>query len=57
MDWPKYRIVKIKDICPWQVQQRKWLFFWFDVCLSFSSGFSAAAHVSELIERDEFLNN
>lgn len=57
MRWPKYRIVKIKDICPWQVQQRKWLFFWCDVCLSFSSGFSAAAHINELIERDEFLNN
>ena len=54
MRLPKYRIIKINDLCPWQVQQRKWLFFWDDVCLSFSSAFSAGAHVNELIEKDKF---
>lgn len=55
--FPKYRIIKIKNICPWQVQRRRWLFFWRDVGLSYSSGFSAASRYSELLDEDDFLNN
>jgi len=36
----KHRIIYVEDggdPCHWQVQERVWLFFWVDVCLSFSS--------------------
>jgi len=52
----KYRIIKIDDICPWQVQKRTWLFWWVDVCLSFSSIYSAGNHLNELIDKDKFLS-
>lgn len=55
MRWPKYRIIKICDICPWQVQRRFCWLFWRNVCLSFSSITTARDHLNELIESDEFL--
>ncbi len=53
---PRYRIIKIDDICPWQVQKRTWLFWWSNVCLSFSSIRTAGDHINELIAHDKFLN-
>lgn len=52
----RYRIIKIDDICPWQVQKRVWLFLRSNVCLSFSSIKTASDHLNELIEYDKFLN-
>tara|TARA_B100000809_G_C15071572_1_gene506231 strand:- start:1166 stop:1366 length:201 start_codon:yes stop_codon:yes gene_type:complete len=49
-----YRIIKVDDICPWQVQKRSWLFRWSNVCLSFSSVKTAGDHLSELLKGDEF---
>lgn len=34
---PKYRIIKVKGVCPWQLQERAWLIFWRDKFGSFSS--------------------
>ncbi len=52
----RYRIIKIKDVCPWQVQKRFCLFWWKNVCLSFSSIKTAGDHLSELTAKDAFLS-
>jgi len=48
--YPKYRIIKVKDICPWQIQERVWFFFWRDKYLSFSSIRTAEKEINILLE-------
>lgn len=52
--FPKYRIIKIKDVCPWQLQERFCLVLWRDKCLSFSS-IRTAANELESLERGDRL--
>ena len=46
---PKYRIIKIKDTYPWQIQERVWFFFWRDKYLSFSSILTAEKEINLLL--------
>lgn len=49
---PKYRIIKLDRICPWQVQERRWLFFWRDVCGNVSSIRTAEQELTARVNRD-----
>lgn len=55
-----YRIIYVlnneSDPCHWQLQKRFLLFFWKDVCLSFSSATTAANEMIFLMEKKKFIN-
>ena len=46
-----YRIIYDEGgfVCHWQVQKRKWFFFWVNVYLPFSSATSAGNEIKELM--------
>lgn len=50
--FPQYRIIKINEVCPWQIQERFWLFFWRNKYLSFSSIRTAERELSALIKSE-----
>jgi len=52
MRMPKYRIIRLDRICPWQVQQRCCLFFWRDVCGSVSSIRTAEKELTARVNED-----
>jgi len=53
---PKYRIIYAKskgDPCCWQLQKRKWFFFWENVYLTFASATTAANEMLELMKNNK----
>ncbi len=52
----KYRIIKINDVCPWQIQKRVFLIFWENVSLSYKDAESAGEHLTELLKIDKKFN-
>jgi hypothetical protein len=49
---PKYRIIYVRyadDPCHWQLQKRRWLFFWENACGNVSSATTAGHEMEKLM--------
>lgn len=49
---PKYRIIYVRyadDPCHWQLQKRRWLFFWENACGNVSSATTAGHEMKRLM--------